>query len=114
MLSERQGIRTYENKRKAVRNSIKNPGTSFKASRIDNKNKVFRENYDKPHVPNALELREGYHINPLIDDNIQIGNMRKDENIEQVRLWLQARIVQFGSNTNCTDLLRLLKYQEGK
>ena len=53
-----------------------------------------------------------YELTPLLEGKIQYHKMKRDHNIEQVRLECQARGLQFDHRTNWTSLLKLIKGDE--
>ena len=98
---------------KMIKKTFKNSSVQSKKVQIEQNVNVFQSNYNKPHIPNALESQQGYHITPLLLGKIQYEKMKRDENINQVWLELQAHNIQFNRTDNWTQLFTLLKSYEG-
>ena len=94
-IKKKMGIATYKQKRTDITNQLKIKRKLFKEERIAKKLKVFGENLSKPHVPNAMEQRQGYHVTPFMKGKIQFGKMFKEKNFKQVRRELNSRGVAF-------------------
>ena len=108
----RDGKEKYKEARSQVRNSLKCKDAQFKTARIEKKVALFRDNFHKPHLPNQMENRSGFFITPLMQNKIQYGKLKRDENIMQIRRELEARRVNFEASDNWTRLLTLLKENE--
>ena len=85
----------YLERRSEIRSKIKDTKVQFKIFRVDKNLQVFKENYDKQHVPNSLENRPGYHIMSFIEDEIQYGKLNKEDKICHIKNELKARSIDF-------------------
>ena len=74
---------------------------------------MFKDRFDKPHLPNQAETRTGFYVTPLLERKVQYGKMRKEENMKSVRDELRAQNIVFEKSDTWTTLLTLLKKDKG-
>ena len=108
----RDGKEKYKEARSQVRNSLKCKDAQLKNGWIEKKVALFRDNFHKPHLPNQMDNWPGFFITPLMQNKIQYGKLKRDENIMQIQRELEARRVNFEASDNWTRLLTLLKENE--
>ena len=112
-LKQRDGS-SFERTYSLVVKNLTSDAIQFKKERIEKKVREYKEKEatTTQRGQRTSQTTTRYELTPLLEGKIQYHKMKRDHNIEQVRLECQARGLQFDHRTNWTSLLKLIKGDE--